>query len=194
MTPQAPFDAERPNIARMHDYLLGGSRNFDADRIAAREFQAKWPGAAEAMRLNRAFAGRAVRFLAQAGVRQFPGIGSGIPAAGNVHEVAQGHAADARVVYAGNDEVAVLHPEATWWSATAPPTARDRTWPRPSAMTTRPPRCRVAVRRGGYRVAESPAPGPAWTDQLARPFLEMSAWRSARPSQHPFGTRTDFPP
>jgi S-adenosyl methyltransferase len=112
MTLDAPFDAERPNIARVYDYLLGGSHNFEADRVAAAEFIARWPGAAHTMRMNRAFLGRVVRHLAQAGVRQFLDIGSGIPTMGNVHEIARQYAADARVVYVYNDEVAVLHSRA----------------------------------------------------------------------------------
>jgi SAM-dependent methyltransferase len=112
MTLHAPFDAERPNIARVYDYLLGGSHNFEPDRVAATEFLARWPDAAQTMRLNRAFLGRAVRYLAQTGIRQFLDIGSGIPTMGNVHEVAQRHAAGARVVYVDFDEVAVLHSRA----------------------------------------------------------------------------------
>ena len=109
MTPNAPVDAERPNIVRVYDHLLGGSHNFVADRGAAQEFQAKSPGAARTIRLNWAFAGRAVRYLARAGIGQFLAIGPGIPTMGNVHEVARRYAAGARVVCVDNDEVAVLH-------------------------------------------------------------------------------------
>jgi SAM-dependent methyltransferase len=106
-------DADGPNIARVYDYLLGGSHNFAADRVSAEEFLARWPDAPETMRLNRAFLGRAVRFLvAHAGIRQFLDIGSGIPTMGNVHAIAQQEAPDARVVYVDNDEVAVLHSRA----------------------------------------------------------------------------------
>jgi len=106
-------DADGPNIARVYDYLLGGSHNFAADRVSAEEFLARWPDAQETMRLNRAFLGRAVRFLAaQAGIRQFLDIGSGIPTMGNVHAIAQQEAPDARVVCVDNDEVAVLHSRA----------------------------------------------------------------------------------
>jgi SAM-dependent methyltransferase len=105
--------AEGPSIARIYDYLLGGSHNFPADQEAAGEFLARWPDARETMRANRAFLGRAVRYLAaQAGVRQFLDIGSGIPTMGNVHEIAQQAAPGARVVYVDNEEVAVLHSRA----------------------------------------------------------------------------------
>ena len=105
--------AEGPSIARVYDYLLGGSHNFAADQEAAGEFLARWPDAPVTMRANRAFLGRAVRYLAgQAGIRQFLDIGSGIPTMGNVHEIAQQAAPGARVVYVDNEEVAVLHSRA----------------------------------------------------------------------------------
>ena len=112
-TPMEPQDADGPNIARVYDFLLGGSHNFAADRAAAGEFLSRWPDAPETMRLNRAFLGRAVRYLAgQVGIRQFLDIGSGIPTMGNVHTIAQQQAPDARVVYVDSDEVAVLHSRA----------------------------------------------------------------------------------
>jgi SAM-dependent methyltransferase len=105
--------ADGPNIARVYDYLLGGSHNFATDQEAATQFLARWPDAPVTMRANRAFLGRAVRYLAgQAGIRQFLDIGSGIPTMGNVHEIAQQAAPDARVVYVDNEEVAVLHSRA----------------------------------------------------------------------------------
>jgi hypothetical protein len=66
------------NIARIYDYLLGGSHNFPADRAAAEEFCARWPDGRATLQANRAFLGRAVRYLAgQAGIRQFLDVGSG---------------------------------------------------------------------------------------------------------------------
>ena len=105
--------ADGPSIACVYDYLLGGSHNFAADQEAARAFLARWPDAPVTMRANRAFLGRAVRHLAgQAGIRQFLDIGSGIPTMGNVHEIAQQAAPDARVAYVDNDAVAVQHSRA----------------------------------------------------------------------------------
>jgi hypothetical protein len=105
--------ADGPSIACVYDYLLGGSHNFAVDQEAARAFLARWPDAPVTMRANRAFLGRAVRYLAgQAGIRQFLDIGSGIPTMGNVHEIAQQAAAGARVVYVDNDAVAVQHSRA----------------------------------------------------------------------------------
>jgi SAM-dependent methyltransferase len=111
--PAGPPEADGPNIARVHDYLLGGSHNFDADKVAAAEVLARWPEARRTMVANRAFLGRAVRYLAaEAGIRQFLDVGSGIPTMDNVHAIAQQAAPDARVVYADIDEVAVLHSRA----------------------------------------------------------------------------------
>jgi SAM-dependent methyltransferase len=103
-------DTGKANIARVYDYWLGGSHNFRADQDAARALIALDPNLRSAMRANRAFLGRLVRFLArEAGIRQFLDIGSGIPTERNVHEVAQQAAPGARVVYVDNDEVAVAH-------------------------------------------------------------------------------------
>jgi len=93
--------------ARMYDYFLGGIHNFPADQAAARELIARYPFVPVVARANRAFLGRAVRYLVDAGVRQFLDIGSGIPTGGNVHEIAQRMAPDSRVVYVDIDPVAV---------------------------------------------------------------------------------------
>ena len=82
-------DTKRANAARVYDYLLGGSHNFLADQDLGRAIAAVDPNVRAIARANRAFLGRAVRFLAAAGIRQFLDIGSGIPTEGNVHEVAQ---------------------------------------------------------------------------------------------------------
>ena len=93
--------------ARMYDYYLGGIHNFPADQAAAKELVARYPFVPALARSNRAFVGRAVRYLTGAGVRQFFDIGSGIPTVGNVHEIAQDATPDARVVYVDLDPVAV---------------------------------------------------------------------------------------
>jgi hypothetical protein len=104
------IDTTRANIARVYDYWLGGSHNFRADQDAARTMIAIDPNIRTIMRANRAFLGRAVRYLAgEAGIRQFLDIGSGIPTEQNVHQVAQAAAPGSRVVYVDNDEVAVAH-------------------------------------------------------------------------------------
>jgi len=93
--------------ARIYDYVLGGTHNFPADREAAKKAAELFPDFPAAARANRAFLRRAVRELVDAGIRQFLDIGSGIPTEGNVHEIAQTTAPDARVVYVDNDPVAV---------------------------------------------------------------------------------------
>ena len=104
------FDTGVPNVARIYDALLGGKDNYAADREAAEELLKAVPGAMAAARENRAFLGRAVRFLAgEAGIRQFLDIGTGLPTLGNVHEIAQAANPAARVVYADYDPVVLLH-------------------------------------------------------------------------------------
>jgi hypothetical protein len=107
------FDPTVPNVARIYDHLLGGKDNFAADRQAATRLLEAVPGAAVAARENRAFLGRAVRFLAEeAGIRQFLDIGAGLPSARAVHEIVHGCVPPPRVVYADNDPVVVRHAEA----------------------------------------------------------------------------------
>jgi SAM-dependent methyltransferase len=102
-------DTRRANVARVYDYLLGGSHNFLADQDVARALAAVEPQVRAIAWANRKFLGRAVRFLSQAGIRQFLDIGSGIPTEGNVHEIARQVSPAARVVYADIDPVAVAH-------------------------------------------------------------------------------------
>ena len=93
--------------ARMYDYYLGGIHNFPADRAAAQQIIARFPSFPVVARANRAFLDRAVRYLTNAGIRQFLDVGSGIPTAGNVHEIAEQEAPDSRTVYVDIDPVAV---------------------------------------------------------------------------------------
>jgi len=107
------FDPGIPNVARIYDALLGGKDNYAADREAARRLVAAVPGAAHAARENRAFLARAVSFLAgEAGIRHFIDIGTGIPAGGHVHEIAQAADLGTRVAYVDNDPVVVAHANA----------------------------------------------------------------------------------
>jgi hypothetical protein len=102
-----------PNVARIYDALLGGKDNYAADRVAARELVTAVPGAAWAARDNRAFLGRAVRFLAaDAGISQFIDIGTGLPTRGHVHQITRTASPAARVVYADNDPVVLAHARA----------------------------------------------------------------------------------
>ncbi|GAB2533206.1 SAM-dependent methyltransferase [Nocardia heshunensis] len=105
-------DMNRPSPARMYDALLGGSHNFEVDRRAAEQAKVLVPDLPRLALSNRAFLRRAVRFLVDSGVRQFLDIGSGVPTAGNVHEVAQEIDPECRVLYADIDPVAVAHARA----------------------------------------------------------------------------------
>jgi SAM-dependent methyltransferase len=105
-------DIERPSAARLYDYALGGSHNFAADRELFRQLTVAFPDLVPQAQASRAFLGRAVRFCASAGIRQFLDIGSGIPTRGSVHEIAERIVPDARVVYIDTDPVAVAHSRA----------------------------------------------------------------------------------
>jgi S-adenosyl methyltransferase len=108
-----PFDTSVAHQARMYDYLLGGKDNYAADRAAADEMIKILPETAFTARANRAFLGRAVRYLvAEAGIRQFLDIGTGIPTAGNTHEVAQAIAPEARVAYVDYDPLVLVYAQA----------------------------------------------------------------------------------
>jgi hypothetical protein len=103
-------DSTMPNVARIYDYLLGGKDNFAADREAAGQLVAAIPDVAAIARDNRSFLGRAVRYLAaEAGLRQFLDLGSGLPTQANVHQLAQGVAPDSRVVYVDSDPMVASH-------------------------------------------------------------------------------------
>jgi hypothetical protein len=105
----AEVDPNVPSAARMYDFLLGGSHNFAQDREKVAGLLAAQPNAGHIARTNRAFLRRATRFMIEQGVRQFLDLGSGIPTVGNVHEIAQQAAPDARVVYVDYESVAVAH-------------------------------------------------------------------------------------
>jgi len=130
--PPQRFDSSVPNAARIYDVLLGGKDNFAADRDAAQRLLSVMPGVGVAARDNRAFLQRCVRFLArEAGIRQFLDLGTGLPACGNVHEVAHETDALARVVYVDNDPMVITHANALLanaWSVQA--TQADLRYPR----------------------------------------------------------------
>jgi hypothetical protein len=108
------IDTSVPHPARLHDHLLGGTDNFDVDRAAAERAFALFPGGLPAARANalagRTFLVRVVQYLVrEAGLRQFLDIGSGVPTANNVHEVAQRLAPECRVLYVDNDPIVLAH-------------------------------------------------------------------------------------
>ena len=110
---RSALDTTVAHSARVHDYWLGGKDNFAADRAAGDAVMEAYPGIVMSVRANRAFLARAVRFLtAEAGIRQFLDIGTGIPASSNTHEVAQSVAPESRVVYVDYDPVVLTHARA----------------------------------------------------------------------------------
>jgi hypothetical protein len=107
------IDSSVPHPARRYDYWLGGKDNFAADRESADAIEAKFPGMRAGIRANRAVLRRMTEFLAaEAGVRQFLDIGTGLPTADNTHEVAQRSAPDTRVLYVDNDPLVMSHARA----------------------------------------------------------------------------------
>ena len=109
----AQVDPSVPNVARVWNYLVGGRDNFEADRQAAKQLVAAAPVMEQVAPASRAFLRRAVTYLAaEAGIRQFLDIGTGIPTAGNTHEVAQAVDPSCRVVYVDNDPVVLSHARA----------------------------------------------------------------------------------
>ncbi len=110
---QPKIDTGKAHPARMYDYFLGGKDHFAVDRETAEKVLTSWATIRTAARENRAFLSRVVRYLvAEAGIRQFLDIGTGLPSANNVHEVAQVIAPECRVVYVDNDPIVLAHARA----------------------------------------------------------------------------------
>jgi O-methyltransferase involved in polyketide biosynthesis len=113
VTDSPGIDIAVPHPARVYDYWLGGKDNYRADREAAAEAVEIFPKTVESARSCRAFLSRVVTYLtAEAGIRQFLDLGSGLPSAQNVHEVAQSIAPESRVVYVDHDPIVLLHARA----------------------------------------------------------------------------------
>ena len=104
------FRPDIPSPARIYDYLLGGKDNYPADRQAGDEIASYLPNIRQAFAWNRTFLRRAVNFfVAEAGIHQLIDIGTGLPAGGNVHEVAAAARPAARIVYVDNDPIVLAH-------------------------------------------------------------------------------------
>ncbi|MDQ0846508.1 SAM-dependent methyltransferase [Streptomyces sp. V1I6] len=109
----ARIDTTRPHPARVYDWFLGGKDNYPVDEELGRQIMGVDGTARHVARTNRWFMQRVTRWLAgEAGIRQFLDIGTGIPTEPNLHQVAQGMAPDARIVYADNDPIVLTHAEA----------------------------------------------------------------------------------
>ncbi|MCM3922800.1 SAM-dependent methyltransferase [Frankia sp. AiPs1] len=111
--PGARIDTSVPHSARIWNYWLGGKDSYPVDREAGDEYLKIFPGIAELARASRGFLTRSVTWLAaEAGIRQFLDVGTGLPTADNTHEVAQRAAPDARIVYVDNDPLVLVHARA----------------------------------------------------------------------------------
>src|SRR5579862_6868763 len=100
MEPRPTFDPGVASIARTYDYLLGGKDNYPVDREIGEIFVRRFPGAVQIALDNRACLVRAVTVIVgELGIGQFVDLGSGLPTADNVHQVAQRADPAARVVY-----------------------------------------------------------------------------------------------
>ncbi len=111
--PEPPdIDVTVAHPARMYDYYLGGKTHFAADREAAGKVLAVLPEGRDMAIANRAFLGRAVRFLAGQGISQFLDIGTGIPSPGSTSEVLRDLRHESRVVYVDNDPIVIAHARA----------------------------------------------------------------------------------
>jgi hypothetical protein len=114
------IDTSAPHPARVYDYWLGGKDNFEADRQAAEAAMEIFPYTVQSARACRRYLARVVRFLAaEMGIRQFLDLGTGLPSADNVHEVAQAAAPDSRIVYVDNDPIVLVHARALLTSSAA---------------------------------------------------------------------------
>ena len=109
MDPEPGVDFDRPNAARMYDYMLGGGANFAVDRDLVQQLLVVNPDARRVFAANRAFLGRVVRWCSHRGIDQFLDLGSGVPTVGNVHELAHRDLPQARVAYVDFEPVAVAH-------------------------------------------------------------------------------------
>jgi len=111
--PCPQIDTAVPQSARIWNYWLGGKDNYAADRAAGDAYAKVFPAITHIARSSRYFLARAVAYLAaEAGIRQFLDVGTGLPTVDNTHEVAQRIAPDARIVYVDNDPLVLAHARA----------------------------------------------------------------------------------
>ncbi|MFC6016183.1 SAM-dependent methyltransferase [Plantactinospora solaniradicis] len=114
------LELEVPHAARIWNYWMGGRDNFPADRAAGAAVAEVYPEIVVMARQSRRFLIRAVRFLAaEAGIRQFLDVGTGLPTMQNTHEVAQKIAPESRIVYVDNDPMVLVHARALLAGTTA---------------------------------------------------------------------------
>ncbi|HEY2550322.1 MAG TPA: SAM-dependent methyltransferase [Streptosporangiaceae bacterium] len=111
--PPDSIDTSVPHSARIWNYWLGGKDNYDVDRKVGDQVAGLFPGIRESARSSRALQSRVITYLAaEAGIRQFLDVGTGLPTANNTHEVAQRIAPESRIVYVDNDPLVLAHARA----------------------------------------------------------------------------------
>ncbi|MBZ3905792.1 MULTISPECIES: SAM-dependent methyltransferase [Streptomyces] len=114
---QQKIDTSVPHSARIWNYWLGGKDNYPVDEQAGDAYTDVFPGIVTIARSSRAFLRRNITYLvAEAGIRQFLDVGTGLPTADNTHEVAQRIAPEARIVYVDNDPMVLAHARALLYS------------------------------------------------------------------------------
>ncbi|MBO0874854.1 MAG: SAM-dependent methyltransferase [Pseudonocardia sp.] len=106
------IEFNKPNSARIWNYWMGGKDNYEIDQEVGDAYAEVFPGITTWAKQARQFIIRSVRYMAEAGVRQFLDIGTGFPVVQNTHEVAQSVAPDAKIVYVDNDPVVLAHARA----------------------------------------------------------------------------------
>ncbi len=179
--PEPEIDTSVPHSARIWDYWLGGKDNYPVDREAGDAVLRVLPVIADSAKQDRAFLGRAVRFLVSQGIRQFLDLGTGLPTVDNTHEVAQRVAPESRIVYVDNDPLVLAHARALLTSR--PEGAcdyiqadiRDRRWSsprRPAPRLRAPGRADAAGRaepHPGRRRGAAARRGPAARPRAGQP-------------------------
>jgi hypothetical protein len=109
----AHLQPDVPHAARIWNYWMGGKDNFAADRAAGDAVAQVYPEIVLMAKHSRQFLIRVVHFLAaEAGVRQFLDIGTGLPTMQNTHQVAQAVAPESQIVYVDNDPLVLVHARA----------------------------------------------------------------------------------
>jgi hypothetical protein len=126
-------DPTRPSPVRVYDYFLGGTHNYPVDREAAERLKATVPDIVDAMLANRGFHGRAARWIARQGVRQFIDIGAGLPTRNNTHEAVRRVLPEARVVYVDHDPMVAAY-SGTLLAADGTTTLVTADWRDPGAV------------------------------------------------------------
>ncbi|MEV4656791.1 SAM-dependent methyltransferase [Micromonospora sp. NPDC049301] len=116
----AKLEPDVPHAARIWNYWMGGKDNFQSDRAAGDAVAQVYPEIVVMAQESRRFLVRAVRYLAaEAGVRQFLDVGTGLPTMQNTHAVAQAVAPESRIVYVDNDPMVLVHARALLASTTS---------------------------------------------------------------------------